>query len=127
VDRLLELGLPVIGVNAGEAPPKSDAGHVSRMRDWLWWEGRKWFEKKDCNIANDQFLVGELTDVHYSMTSSGKIVVESKRDMLDRGVPSPDRADAFNLTFAGSIVTSDAWEAQKITRKRRRSGGFMAS
>ena len=127
VDRLYELGLPVVGVNAGEAPPRGDAHRLSRMRDWLWWKGREWFEKRDVSIADDQFLVGELTDVHYTLTSTGKIVVESKKDMLDRGVPSPDRADALLLTFAGSLVTSDEWEAKKVVRKRRRSGGFMSS
>lgn len=127
VDRLEELGLPVIGINAGEAPPRRDAAQVSRMRDWLWYQAREWFMKADCCIANDQFLVGELVDVHYTLTSSGKIVVESKKDMLDRGVPSPDRADAFNLTFAGSVVTTDEYEAKRVTRKPTRRNGFMAS
>lgn len=128
VDRLQELGLPVIGINAGESPPKSDAGRVQRMRDYLWWKGREWFQRMDCRMPDDQFLIGELTDVHYGLTSTGKIVVETKREMLDRGVPSPDRADAFLLTFAGSLVTSDVWENSKYkpTRTRRR-GGFMAS
>lgn len=127
VDRLEELGLPVVGVNAGEAPPRTEAGRLQRMRDWLWWMGREWFLTNAVSIADDSFLVAELTDVHYSLTSSGKIVVESKKEMLDRGVPSPDRADAFLLTFAGSVVTSDEWEASKITRKKRRNSGFMAS
>lgn len=127
VDRLEELGLPVVGINAGEAPPRSKAHQVMRMRDWLWWQGREWFLGQNVKMPQDDFLVQELVDVHYSLTSSGKIVVETKREMLDRGVPSPDRADAFLLTFAGSVVTSDAWEAGKLTRKRRRKGGFMAS
>jgi len=127
VDRLEELGLPVIGINAGEAPPRAEAGRLSRMRDWLWWQAREWFLSQAVNIANDQYLVGELTDVHYTLTSNGKIVVESKKDMLDRGVPSPDRADAFNLTFAGSVATTDEYEAKKQTRKPKSRKGFMAS
>lgn len=127
VDRLAELGLPVVGVNAGEAPPRGDAHRLQRMRDWLWWQGSEWFRTNAVRIAKDDYLVGELTDVHFSLTSSGKIVVESKKEMLERGVPSPDRADAFLLTFAGSLVTTDEWEAQKIVRRPRRSGGFMSS
>lgn len=127
VDRLQELGLPVVGINAGEAPPRGDAHRLQRMRDWLWWQGSEWFRTNAVSIAEDDYLVGELTDVHYSLTSSGKIVVESKKEMLERGVPSPDRADAFLLTFAGSLVTTDAWEAQKIVRRPRRSSGFMSS
>lgn len=127
VDRLSELGLPVVGINAGEAPPRGDAHRLQRMRDWLWWQGSEWFRTNAVNIPKDDYLVGELTDVHYSLTSTAKIVVESKKEMLDRGVPSPDRADAFLLTFAGSLVTTDAWEAQKHTRRPRRSSGFMSS
>lgn len=127
VDRLEELGLPVLGINAGETPPRSDHGHCSRMRDWLWWQAREWFLKMNCRIPNDQYLVGELTDVHYTLTSTGKICVESKKEMLDRGVPSPDRADAFNLTFAGSVQANDEAEAKRSKRKPRRGGGFMAS
>lgn len=127
VDRLAELGLPVVGVNAGEAAPRGDAHRLQRMRDWLWWQGSEWFRTKAVRMPQDDFLVGELTDVHFSITSSGKIAVESKKEMLERGVPSPDRADAFLLTFAGSIVTSDEWEAKKIERRPRRSSGFMSS
>lgn len=127
VDRLIELDLPVRGVNAGEAAPRRDAKRLSRMRDWLWWQGREWFLRGDCRIANDQYLIGELTDVHYALNSSGKIQVESKRDILDDGRPSPDRADAFLLTFAGSVVTSDEFEAQRRYAKPRKRRTFMGS
>lgn len=127
VDRLAELGLPVRGVNAGEAPPKLDAKHVSRMRDWLWWQGREWFQTLAVQIPEDEYLIGELSDVHYTLSSSGKIIVETKRDMLDRGVSSPDRADAFLLTFAGSMVTTDAWMASRYGRRRRKKRTFMGS
>lgn len=33
------------------------------------------------------------------MTSKGKILLESKKDMKKRGLKSPDRADAYVLTF----------------------------
>ena len=128
VDRLLELDIPVRGINAGEAPPKRDAKRLSRMRDWLWWQGREWFQRMDCRIPLDEHLMGELSDVHYTLNSSGKITAESKKDMLERGVPSPDRADAFLLTFAGSIVTSDAFEAErKYHRPNKRRRSFMSS
>jgi hypothetical protein len=127
VDRLLELDMPVRGINAGEAPPRRDAKRLSRMRDWLWWQGREWFQAADCCIPSDEYLIGELTDVHFTLNSSGKLTVESKRDMLDRGVPSPDRADAFLLTFAGSIVTTDAWEAEKRYYKAPKRRTFMGS
>ena len=48
--------------------------------------------------------MGELATVRYGIKSDGKIKldikVESKDEMKKRGLPSPDVADAFVLTFA---------------------------
>ena len=41
-----------------------------------------------------------LATVRYGIKSDGKIKVESKDEMKKRGLPSPDVADAFVLTFA---------------------------
>lgn len=127
VDRLLELDLPVRGINAGEAAPRREAKRLSNMKAYLWWKAREWFQSQAVCIPRDEYLIGEMVDVHFALTSSGKLQVESKRDMLDRGVPSPDRADAFVLTFGGSVVTSDAIEAGRIGRQYRRKRSFMSS
>jgi hypothetical protein len=42
--------------------------------------------------------------VRYSFTSSGKIAIEGKDEIKRRGLPSPDKADAFVLTFASDAV-----------------------
>ena len=41
-----------------------------------------------------------MATVSYGIKSDGKIKVESKDEMKKRGLPSPDGADAFVLTFA---------------------------
>lgn len=99
VDRLKELGLPVRGVNVGESRATLD--QCMRLRDELWWKGREWFQSKDCVIPRDDYLISELTAPTYDFHSSGRIVVESKKDMKERSGKSPDAADAFLLTFAG--------------------------
>jgi phage terminase large subunit len=102
VDRCRELGLPVRGINVAEANATDD--RCMRLRDELWFKGRDWFETKDCSIPNDPALISELVVPTYDQHSSGRNVVESKKDMKKR-VPemgSPDIADAFLLTFAGS-------------------------
>jgi hypothetical protein len=48
--------------------------------------------------------VAELATVRYSFTSNGKIQIEGKDEIRKRGLPSPDRGDAFCLTFAGDAV-----------------------
>lgn len=102
VDRCRELGLPVRGINVAEAEAIGD--RCMRLRDELWFAARDWFESKDCSIPNDPHLISELVVPTYDQHSSGRNVVESKKDMKKR-VPemgSPDIADAFVLTFAGS-------------------------
>lgn len=129
VDRLAELGVPVRGVNVGEAPPQNEFKRFQNLRAYLWWQMREWFMSQGCHIPEEDAdqLISELTDVHYSLTSSGKIVIEGKKEMLDRGVPSPDRADSLMLTFAGSIVTTDDWEAEKRKYRPPKRRDFMSS
>jgi len=98
VDRMAELGLPVIGINVSESPAIGEK--FSRLRDELWWRAREWFEQMNCALPDDETLMGELATVRYGIKSDGKIKVESKDEMKKRGLPSPDVADAFVLTFA---------------------------
>lgn len=102
VDRCREQGLPVRGINVAEANATDD--RCMRLRDELWFKGRDWFEGRDCSIPNDTMLISELVVPTYDQHSSGRNVVESKKDMKKR-VPemgSPDIADAFLLTFAAN-------------------------
>jgi phage terminase large subunit len=101
LDRAREIGLPVRGVNVGEAAAVKE--HYQRLRDELWFRGRDWFAGKDVSIPADQELIAELTAPLYTFSSTGKIVVESKDEMKKRGLRSPDLADAFLLTFAAGL------------------------
>jgi len=109
VDRLCELGLPVRGINVAETANIDDRYH--RLRDELWWRVREWFEGKDVKVPpmtrkdHDpvETTISELVKPTYKYLSSGKIQVETKDEMRKRGVPSPDLADAFMLTFAEDV------------------------
>lgn len=98
VDRLIELDLPIIGLNVAEAASVEEL--YMRSRDELWFRARKWLERKHCRLVEDKILVGELILPRYTFTSTGKIKVESKDEMRKRYPRSPDVADAFCLTFA---------------------------
>lgn len=102
VDRLRELGLPVCGINVAEAEAVNDRKdrQFNRLRDELWWKSREWLEARDCKLADDDETIAELTGPTYSILSNGLIKVEGKDEMKKRGVKSPNRADAWNLTFA---------------------------
>jgi phage terminase large subunit len=97
VDRLRELKLPVVAVNVAESPAVSD--QYMRLRDELWFRARDWFHGRDVRIVDDEDLIGELTLPTFKVLSTGKKQVESK-DEIKKRAASPDRADAFCLTFA---------------------------
>lgn len=48
-------------------------------------------------LPNDNDLVGQLSQRKYFITESGKIKVESKKEMKNRGQKSPDEADCILL------------------------------
>lgn len=100
-DRLREMGLPVVDVNVAEAESGMtiDDEQFNRLRDELWWRGRQWLERRDCRMANDDDTIGELTTPTYKFLSNGRIQVETKAELRKRGVKSPNRADAWLLTF----------------------------
>lgn len=112
-DRLRELGLPARGVNVAEAPAARE--RYVRLRDELWFQARDWLAARDCRLAEDEALVGELTGPRYAIESSGKLRVESKDEMKRRGLRSPDRADAFCLTFAGNPAADQSgwWKTSR--------------
>ena len=60
------------------------------MRAWL----------KTGSLPNDPELKEQLIGPLYSYNIRNEIVLESKEDMMRRGISSPDRADALALTFA---------------------------
>lgn len=53
--------------------------------------------KPEIILPNDNDLVGQLSCRKYSFTSNSKQKVESKKDMKDRGLHSPDEADCILL------------------------------
>jgi len=98
VDRLKELELPVVGINACEVSSMNEK--YPKMRDELWFAARDWFNEKACDIPEDQVLISELAGPRYKVLSNGKIRVETKDEMKARGLESPDGGDAFTLTFS---------------------------
>ena len=105
VDRLKEMNVPAIGVNVAESSSQKE--NFMRLRDQLWWSCREFFQEKQCRIEPGldliDDLIGELSSVRYTIQSNGKVKVEGKDEMKKRGLPSPNLADALNLTFAEGV------------------------
>lgn len=113
-DRLKEMGLPIVAVNAHEVPSESEK--YLRMRDELWFRAREWFMAKSCSIPEDQFLISELSGPRYFITPQGKMRVESKDEMKKRALDSPDRGDAFVLTFCNEKPRLIRKQETKVVR-----------
>jgi len=89
---------PVLPCNVAEAA--GDAEQFSRLRDELWWQVRERFQAGAISLPHDDELIDELTVIKYnfSKTAKEKIKIESKQDLRDRGVASPNKADALCLS-----------------------------
>ena len=96
LDRLTEQRYKVRGVNFGWKAKNSIMWGNKRAE--LWGDMREWL--KSASIKTDRLLKNDLTGPKIKPDSSGKIFLESKKDMKSRGLASPDAADAIAVTFA---------------------------
>jgi len=102
VDRLEELGFPIIDVNPGEKAQEEKLYYNKRaemwalMRDWM----------KYAQLPRDQVLRDQLIALEYGFDLRARIQLEKKEDLKKRvpGIGSPDRADALALTFAYPVA-----------------------
>lgn len=89
--------LEIVPVNASSAPPKDGAEHYADITTYMWATVRDLMEAHALSLQNDNELVAQLSVRKYGIASSGKIALESKKDMKKRDISSPDRADAVAL------------------------------
>jgi phage terminase large subunit len=123
VDRLRELDLPVRGINVSESPAMREKYRY--LRDELWFRGKAWLEARDVNLANDEKLLEQLIAPRYKILSNGKFQVESKDELKKRGHDSPDRADAFLLTFAEEATIGMGHRKSSKRQKKRKIKGIV--
>ncbi len=103
VERLHVLGhANVHEVRFAEKSPNKE---YTNMRAFMWAGGIKTWLETGALDKNDKKLLVDLCGPGYSrrVGGDGGIIVESKDEMRDRGVPSPDDGDAFALTFARRV------------------------
>ncbi len=81
----------------------------ANLRAEGYWRLRERFAAGDIAIPPDQQLMGELAALRYSYDSQGRILLESKDAMRQRGLPSPDKADALMLSFLAPVARPRLW------------------
>ena len=105
-DRLAEVKreqrlsrLEIVPVNFGAKVPDQDASvYFADITSYMWSIIRDAMEAGTLRLPNDTELVAQLSVRKYTVTSGGKIQLESKKEMKKRSIDSPDRADAVALT-----------------------------
>jgi hypothetical protein len=98
VDRLNQLGYPVIEVLAGVSPDESNKDVYYNKRAEMWGRMREWLVGAD--IPDDKDLVSDLIGPEYGYDNKMRIQLEKKESMKKRGLASPDCGDAVSLTFS---------------------------
>jgi hypothetical protein len=113
VDRLRQLNVHVMGVDFGSGADgfNDDMTKYANKRAEIWGAMRDWLrtgsipENVRGNVTAAEgrplTLVDELTGPTYGLTDKKEeIILESKKEMRRRQVPSPNIADALACTFA---------------------------
>ena len=109
VDRMHQLGFrQVFGVNFGGKADRGGTGaRAGNKRSEMWLSARDWLQRGA--LPRDELLAAELTAPMYAYNAANALMLEPKADMKRRGIPSPDVADAFALTFAYAV---QRWEEE---------------
>jgi hypothetical protein len=106
VDILAEQGyphVPILGGSSCKQIMRNGKPRFINRRSELWWNLREalagpsgtgedgWLDID----PEDDMLAGQLTSIKYSVNRYGQIAVETKDQMAQRKLSSPDRADAL--------------------------------
>lgn len=102
VDQLRALNYEIRGVDSGGRALRAEPKLADRRAE-MWWEMADWVKGGGC-IPDDAELIGQLTAPTYWFDAKARLRLESKDDLKDRGMPSPDKADALALTFASPVA-----------------------
>jgi hypothetical protein len=81
------------------------------------------FERDQIEGLTDQTTVGQLAGLRYELDSQGRTKIESKQKARERGVPSPDRADALMLALCRPYHKFELYSIRDLQQRRSKSAG----
>jgi phage terminase large subunit len=115
-------------------PDRQACDRFANLSAELWWNLRLLFENtwryvhegaefspdQLISIPHDDRLISQLSSRLFELTPTGKVAVESKKNMRRRGVRSPDRADALCLAFCPPLklqiqMSADSGATPKVS------------
>lgn len=104
---------------------KASDPYYLNKRIEMWDNMNKWL-KDGGGIESRQEIADDLTGPEAFINTSGKFQLERKEDMKERGLPSPNYADALALTFAFPVIPNkfDKYNKAKKLGKVRKVGAM---
>jgi hypothetical protein len=109
VDQMRHRGYDVFEFHGNATP--NDVNKYKNKRAEVWGMMREWMPNGD--IPDDPELAADLTGPLYDYNADGQIVLESKDDMKERGLSSPDCGDMLAMTFGVKVAPPKARPAPK--------------
>ena len=85
----------------------TNPGYVNKRAE-MWGGMKDWLKQGGAIDPDDDDLYQDLIGPETVPRLDGKIMLESKKDMKERGLPSPNKGDALALTFAAPVSKRDA-------------------
>jgi hypothetical protein len=92
-----------------------DQGCANKRAE-MWEQMRLWL-KQGGALEDDDIMHADLTGVELTPRLDGKKLLESKEHMKDRGLASPNRADALALTFAFPVMSKKVAYNPKVVEQ----------
>jgi hypothetical protein len=78
---------------------------------YAWHEVAQKVRKHQIIVPDNQILIAQLTSRRVKYAQDGRLWLENKQEMRERGVGSPDLADAFVMAFAMQPIRAYPWAA----------------
>jgi hypothetical protein len=104
-DALRSKGILCQAIREGESADAKD--RYANKKAEMYWRLRTWLHDGKKLLHDEDW--SELREINFKENTSSKLQMESKSDMLKRGIQSPDTADALMLTMINenAIITAD--------------------
>jgi len=99
IDRLKQLGHKDLVIEVNFGSKAMDEKKYANKRAEMW-DYMKQYLEAGAEIDDDKELRDDLVGPEYGYNAKQQLQLEKKEDMKDRGIASPDDADAIALTFA---------------------------
>lgn len=117
--EMKQLGKPIQGINVGEKCEdlKDQAQFVNKRAEFAW-AVKDWISGGGKLLRDNRWY--QLLNIKYRENTKRQLLLMSKKEMLGKGVTSPDAFDALCLTFARpQIFYKKSLEQEHFDRKMK--------